>query len=61
LDFFHIPLPQGFATTNANAFDITTLTGFKEFRLRQAYSTSFGQLRELALPRYIQFGIKFYF
>jgi hypothetical protein len=61
LDFFHIPLPQGFATTNANAFNITTLTGFKEYRLRQAYSPSFGQLRELGLPRYIQFGIKIYF
>ena len=61
LDFFHIPLPQGFATTNANAFNITTLTGFKEYRLRQAYSPNFGQLRELGLPRYIQFGIKIYF
>jgi len=61
LDFFHVPLPQGFATTNANAFDITTLTGFKEYRLRQAYSPGFGQLRELGQPRYIQFGIKIYF
>jgi hypothetical protein len=61
LDFFHILLPPGFATTNANAFDITTLTGFKEYRLRQAYSPSFGQLREIGLPRYLQFGIKFYF
>jgi hypothetical protein len=61
LDFFHIQLPQGFATTNANAFDITTLTGFKEYRLRQTYSPAFGQLRELGLPRYIQFGVKFYF
>jgi hypothetical protein len=61
LDFFHIALPQGFATTNANAFDITTLTGYKEYRLRQAYSPAFGQLRELGLPRYIQFGVKFYF
>jgi len=61
LNFFNIPLPQGFATTNANAFDITTLGGFKDYRLRQTYSTGFGQLRELGLPRYIQFGVKIYF
>jgi hypothetical protein len=61
LDFFHVQLPQGFATTNANTFDIRTLQGFKLFRLRNAYNTGFGQLRELGLPRYIQFGIKIYF
>jgi hypothetical protein len=57
-DFFHIQIPQGFATTNPNAFDITTLNGFKLYRLRQQFGSSFGQLRELGLPRYIQFGIK---
>jgi hypothetical protein len=61
LDFYHIQLPQGFATTNPNAYDITTLTGYKEYRLRQAYNPGFGQLRELAQPRYIQFGVKLYF
>jgi hypothetical protein len=65
LDFFSILLPSGLATTNANAYDITTLVGFKEYRLRQAYGPStgsgWGQLRELGLPRYIQFGIKIYF
>jgi hypothetical protein len=61
LDFFHVQLPGQFATTNANAFDITTLQGYKLYRLRQTYSTSFGQLRELGLPRYVQFGIKIYF
>jgi hypothetical protein len=61
LDFFHVQLPQGFATKNANSFDITTLTGFKDYRLRQTYSPAFGQLRELGLPRYIQFGVKLYF
>ena len=35
LDFFHIQLPEGFATTNANSFDITTLQGLKLYRLRQ--------------------------
>jgi hypothetical protein len=61
VDFFHIQLPQGFATTNANAFDITTLNGFKLYRLRNAYGGSFGVLRELNQPRYIQFGIKITF
>jgi hypothetical protein len=61
LDYFHIRLPQGFATTNPNAIDITTLNGYKLYRLRQTYSTSFGTLRELGLPRYIQFGIKINF
>jgi len=60
-DFFHVPLPQGFAAKNANAFDITTLNGFKLYRLRQAYGNGFGQLRELGQPRYIQFGLKIYF
>jgi hypothetical protein len=61
LDFYHVQLPQGFATTAATAIDITTLSGYKQYRLRQTYSTGFGQLRELGLPRYIQFGIKIYF
>jgi hypothetical protein len=61
LNFYNVVLPSGFATTNANAFDITTLAGYKDYRLRQAYSPSFGQLRELQLPRYIQFGVKIYF
>ena len=62
LDFFaHVRVPQGFATKDANSFDIGTLEGFKLYRLRRAYSTSFGTLRELGLPRYIQFGLKIYF
>jgi len=62
LDYFaNTRLPQGFATSDANAFDIGTPQGFKLYRLRRAYSTSFGTLRELGLPRYIQFGVKLYF
>ena len=60
-DFFHVPVPQGFAAKNPNSFDITTLNGFKLYRLRQAYGNGFGQLRELGQPRYIQFGLKIYF
>jgi hypothetical protein len=61
LDYYHVQLPQGFATMAANGIDILSLGGYKLYRLRQAYSTSFGQLRELGLPRYVQFGIKIYF
>lgn len=61
LDFFSVPLPEGFATTNANAFDISTLQGLKLFRLRQVYDANWGTLREVASPRYIQFGLKIYF
>jgi hypothetical protein len=61
LDFFKTQLPGAFTTTTANSFDIRTLEGFKLYRLRNAYGNSFGQLRELGLPRYVQFGIKIYF
>jgi len=56
-----VPIPQQFATTDPNKYDIRTLDGFKLFRLRQAYNTGFGQLRELQLPRYLQFGIRIFF
>lgn len=62
LDYYAgIRLPQGFATRDANTFDLNTLEGFKLYRLRRAYQTGFGTLRELGLPRYIQFGLKIYF
>ncbi|HMV82777.1 MAG TPA: carboxypeptidase-like regulatory domain-containing protein [Blastocatellia bacterium] len=62
LDYYaNVRLPQGFATKDANSFDLSTIEGFKLYRLRRAYQTGFGNLRELQLPRYIQFGIKIYF
>jgi outer membrane receptor protein involved in Fe transport len=63
LDFFHIPIPEGFATTNPNAFDITTLQGLKLYRLRQSYDTNFGVLGASPpyQPRYIQFGLRIFF
>ena len=61
LDFFSVPVPQGFASTTANSFNITTLEGIKLFRLRQVYDQSFGTLREVNSPRYIQFGLKIFF
>jgi Carboxypeptidase regulatory-like domain/TonB-dependent Receptor Plug Domain len=63
LDFFSIRIPEGFATTNPNAFDITTLEGLKLYRLRQAFTPGFGTLgaSQPYQPRYIQFGIRIFF
>ena len=62
LDYYaKIRLPEGFATRDANTFDLSTIEGFKLYRLKRAYSTNFGTLRELGQPRYIQFGLKLYF
>lgn len=60
-NFFNVQLPEGFATTNANSFDISTLNGYKLYRLRGSYDANFGQFREMGQPRYIQFGLKLYF
>ena len=60
-DFYHVAIPQGFATKAATAFDITTLEGFKLYRLRQTYDPNFGSLFATNNPRYIQFGLKLYF
>ena len=64
LDFFHIRLPEGFATTDPLAFDIRTLEGFKLYRVRQTYDTNFGTLTgnfSGQNPRYVQFGIRVFF
>jgi len=61
LDFFHVPVPEGFATKNSNAFDIRTLEGLKLYRLRQTYDANFGTLFAVPNPRYIQFGLRIFF
>lgn len=66
LDFFHVPLPQGFATRDPLTFDIRTLEGYKLYRIRQTYDTNFGTLTAASpgnslIPRYIQFGVRLYF
>ena len=64
LDFFHVPLPQGFATRDPLSFDIRTLEGFKLYRIRQTYDANFGTLignTPNTVPRYIQFGIRVFF
>jgi len=64
LDFFHVPLPQGFATRDPLTFDIRTLQEYKLYRIRQTYDSNFGTLTGSGpntLPRYIQFGIRLFF
>lgn len=61
LNFFSVPVPEGFASRTANSFDITNLEGLKLYRLRQAYNANFGTLNSPANPRYIQFGVRFFF
>ena len=60
-NFFAVPLPANFYGKPAASYDITTLQGYKYFRLRQAYATNFGTLYSYGQPRYIQFGVKLYF
>ena len=61
VNFFSVPLPQNFWGLQPQSFDITTLPGYKLFRLRQTYNTAFGDLYQNGSSRYIQFGVKFYF
>jgi len=43
-NFFNVQLPQNFWATNALSYDIRTLSGYKNYQLRQAYGTNFGTL-----------------
>lgn len=61
LNFFSVRVPEGFATRNPNTFDITSLEGLKQYRLRQAYNAGFGALYAPPNGRYIQFGIRLFF
>lgn len=63
-DFFSVPVPQGFHSTNANAFDITSPEGLKLYRLRQAYTPDrwgFLAARSPYTPRFVQIAVKIYF
>ncbi len=61
-DYFHVQLPQGFATSDVNSYNITSPDGYKLYRLRQSYNQGFGQLFAVNPgSRYIQFGVKFMF
>ena len=61
LSFFSVRIPEGFASRNANSFDIRTLEGLKLYRARQVYDTNFGTLFANNAPRYIQFGVRVFF
>lgn len=61
-DFFTVPLPQNFTFTNVNSFDITTVNGYKLYRVRQDLGT--GGLRFYVPPqssRYLQFALRIFF
>jgi hypothetical protein len=60
-NFFNVKLPSNFYGTPAASYDIRTVDGYKNFRLRNAYATNFGTLYNNGTPRYIQFGVKLYF
>jgi hypothetical protein len=60
-NFFSVPLADDFYAKAPANFDITTLAGFKQFRLRQAYNNAFGDLYQRGGSRYIQFGLKLFF
>ena len=72
-NFYSVQVPQGFATTNPLAFNITTLQGFQLWRLRNSYEANFGSLtsgqvgNSFGSPnpgtssRYLQFGIRLIF
>jgi hypothetical protein len=60
-NFFAVQLPSNFYGKAAATYDITTLQGYKYFRLRQAYATNFGTLYQNGSSRYLQFGVKLYF
>jgi hypothetical protein len=60
-NFFSVQVPEGFATTLPNQFDIGSLQGLKLYRLRQNYDTGFGSLFAVNNPRYIQFGLRIFF
>ncbi len=61
LNFFNVPLAANFYGTPANNFDIRTIAGYQQYRLRQQLNTGGGVIYESGLPRYIQFGVKFTF
>ena len=60
-NFYATRLPSNFFGNAATTYDITTLSGYKNYQLRTAYNLGFGDLYQAGNPRYIQFGLKLYF
>jgi hypothetical protein len=61
-DFSSVPVPADFTQTNPNSFDITTVNGYKLYRLAQTWDTRFGSLSTTGeQPRLIQFSFRLTF
>lgn len=66
-DFWHFQVPQDFWSKDINSYDVTTLEGFRLYRLRQNYDGNrWGFLgsfpgRSGYSPRFIQFSLKINF
>jgi hypothetical protein len=66
-DFFHVQLPEGFFSLNANAVDITTPEGLKLYRMRQSYTPDRWGFLDVTAgrsgynPRFFQIALKLYF
>ena len=61
-NFFSIPVPEGFTQMNPESFDLTTVTGYKLFRLDQTWDQRFGTLSTTGeQPRLVQFSARFTF
>jgi len=61
-NFFAVSLPANFHRTDPNSYDITTVDGYRLWRMRNAYNTGFGTLfNPGGSSRYLQFGVKLYF
>jgi len=61
LNFFRVKLPTNFWGPAATAYDITTIDGYRLFRLRQQWNTAGANLYQSGSPRCIQFGVKIFF
>jgi hypothetical protein len=63
-DFFHVRVPSGFFTRDVNSFDITTDSGLKLYRMRQAYTADRWRFLDVSTgrsgytPRFVQIAIK---
>ena len=60
VNFFSNPVPQGFVSKDPNSFDVTSVDGYKLYRLRQTWKNG-GGLYSVQVQRYIQFGLKLFF
>ena len=66
-DFFHVQLPEGFFSLNANTVDITTPEGLKLYRMRQSYTPDRWGFLDVTAgrsgynPRFFQIALKLYF